>query len=160
MSISDCPCGSGVNRASCCGPFLDGAAHAPTAVALMRSRYTAHVERNVAYLQRTAAPRVRGGGDDQPVRWLGLTVLETTGGGTRDETGTVTFEARYDAGGGEQLMHERSRFARADGRWTYTSGEVGAGTVRRQAPRVGRNQKCPCGSGKKYKRCCGRAGSN
>jgi hypothetical protein len=29
-------------------------------------------------------------------------------------------------------------------------------TVRRQNPRVGRNDPCPCGSGKKYKKCCGR----
>ena len=30
-------------------------------------------------------------------------------------------------------------------------------TFRREAPRVGRNDPCPCGSGKKYKKCCGRA---
>ncbi|MDO5415124.1 MAG: preprotein translocase subunit SecA [Bacillota bacterium] len=30
-------------------------------------------------------------------------------------------------------------------------------TVRRDAPKVGRNDPCPCGSGKKYKHCCGRA---
>ena len=29
-------------------------------------------------------------------------------------------------------------------------------TVRREAPKVGRNDPCPCGSGKKYKHCCGR----
>ena len=29
-------------------------------------------------------------------------------------------------------------------------------TVRRQTPKVGRNDPCPCGSGKKYKQCCGR----
>ena len=29
-------------------------------------------------------------------------------------------------------------------------------TVRRDAPKVGRNDPCPCGSGKKYKHCCGR----
>jgi hypothetical protein len=30
-------------------------------------------------------------------------------------------------------------------------------TVRRQNPGVGRNDPCPCGSGKKFKKCCGRA---
>lgn len=30
-------------------------------------------------------------------------------------------------------------------------------TFRRQAPKVGRNDPCPCGSGKKFKRCCGKA---
>ena len=30
-------------------------------------------------------------------------------------------------------------------------------TVRRETPKVGRNDPCPCGSGKKYKHCCGRS---
>jgi preprotein translocase subunit SecA len=34
-------------------------------------------------------------------------------------------------------------------------GEGVAHTVRRSAPKVGRNDPCPCGSGKKYKKCCG-----
>lgn len=29
-------------------------------------------------------------------------------------------------------------------------------TVRRTSPKIGRNDPCPCGSGKKYKNCCGR----
>jgi preprotein translocase subunit SecA len=32
---------------------------------------------------------------------------------------------------------------------------AGPTTVRRSIPKVGRNDPCPCGSGKKYKRCCG-----
>jgi preprotein translocase subunit SecA len=32
-------------------------------------------------------------------------------------------------------------------------------TYRRQLPKVGRNEPCPCGSGKKYKNCCGAAGA-
>ena len=35
-----------------------------------------------------------------------------------------------------------------------------AGTVRREAPKVGRNEPCPCGSGRKYKQCCGTADRN
>lgn len=34
--------------------------------------------------------------------------------------------------------------------------EVVQETVRREGPKVGRNDPCPCGSGKKYKHCCGR----
>jgi preprotein translocase subunit SecA len=30
-------------------------------------------------------------------------------------------------------------------------------TFRREAPKVGRNDPCSCGSGKKYKKCCGKA---
>ena len=33
-------------------------------------------------------------------------------------------------------------------------------TVRRDKPKVGRNDPCPCGSGKKYKKCCGRPGAS
>ena len=31
-------------------------------------------------------------------------------------------------------------------------------TFRREAPKVGRNDPCPCGSGKKFKKCCGKGG--
>jgi uncharacterized protein YecA (UPF0149 family) len=47
----------------------------------------------------------------------------------------------------------------------YTRGMLGlpaaglskdaAGTLRRETKTVGRNEPCPCGSGKKYKKCCG-----
>lgn len=33
------------------------------------------------------------------------------------------------------------------------------GPYKRATPKIGRNDKCPCGSGKKYKNCCGRAAS-
>ncbi len=36
------------------------------------------------------------------------------------------------------------------------TGTQGSGTYRRKQPKVGRNDPCPCGSGKKYKHCCGR----
>jgi len=36
---------------------------------------------------------------------------------------------------------------------------AGVRTVQRETPKVGRNDPCPCGSGKKYKKCCGAAGS-
>ncbi len=134
----------------------------------MRSRYSAYVEARLDYLKQTVAPETRR--DHAPsdtkqtvesVRWLGLTILETSGGGPRDDQGTVTFEARFNAEGRDQGMRERSRFRRVDGRWAYISGEVtplGARPVRRAGPRVGRNDPCPCGSKRKYKRCCGRAG--
>jgi preprotein translocase subunit SecA len=36
------------------------------------------------------------------------------------------------------------------------SGDGEVQTVKRKSPKVGRNDPCPCGSGKKYKHCCGR----
>ena len=129
----------------------------------MRSRYTAHVERRIDYLDQTLAPEAARDREDgqglQRIRWLGLSILETTGGGPGDQQGTVTFEARFHAEGRDQGMWERSAFRRVEGRWRYVGGEVSAhGTrpVRRAEPRVGRNKPCPCGSGRKYKRCCGK----
>ena len=38
----------------------------------------------------------------------------------------------------------------------YYKEQKAAQTYRREGPKVGRNDPCPCGSGKKYKKCCGR----
>jgi len=42
---------------------------------------------------------------------------------------------------------------------SYSAGQSGGpakkAPERREAPKVGRNDECPCGSGKKYKKCCG-----
>ncbi|MCJ7747844.1 MAG: SEC-C domain-containing protein [Desulfobacterales bacterium] len=35
---------------------------------------------------------------------------------------------------------------------TYVAKSVG--TLKRKHPKVGRNNPCPCGSGKKFKKCC------
>ena len=165
MSPSLCPCGSDLIRPACCGPFLDGREHPPTALALMRSRYSAHVEARVDYLVETVAPESRATYAASGVRqmiemvqWLGRSILGTSGGGPRDDEGTVTFEARFNAEGRDQGMWERSLFRRVDGRWAYVSGEVpshGTRPVRRASPKVGRNDPCPCGSGRKFKKCCG-----
>ena len=160
-----CPCGAGLTRGACCGPYLDGAVDAPTALALMRARYSAYVEARVDFLARTLAPGEREGFDAAEVRrfssratWLGLTVLETSAGGPEDQRGTVTFEARYEEGSQQQGFRERSRFERLAGQWCYVDGDttpLRAQTVRRTGARVGRNARCPCGSGRKFKRCCG-----
>ncbi|MDY0110423.1 MAG: preprotein translocase subunit SecA [Candidatus Krumholzibacteria bacterium] len=56
--------------------------------------------------------------------------------------------------------HEAHAYARAGGAaGSQTAADQGAGrvqTLRRETPKVGRNDPCPCGSGKKYKQCCGR----
>jgi uncharacterized protein len=39
--------------------------------------------------------------------------------------------------------------------YRFWQAKRGAGTVRRETPKVGRNDPCPCGSGKKFKQCCG-----
>ncbi|MGA5731020.1 YchJ family protein [Streptomyces seoulensis] len=116
-----CPCGLPADYADCCGRFHAGSAAAPSAEALMRSRYSAFVVGDVAYLVRTWHPRTRPEGLDLDpgMRWTGLEILETEGGSAFHSTGTVTFRASYRGGS----LHERSRFERVDGAWVYVDGE-------------------------------------
>lgn len=120
-----CPCGSGGTLSACCGPYLRGAARAPTAEALMRSRYTAFVLADLDHLFRTWHPRTRPDDlmIDPRVVWTGLEVQAVVDGGPDDETGEVTFLATCDTGGLQQQIHERSSFARRGGRWVYVGGE-------------------------------------
>ena len=129
--MTTCPCGSGARLDACCGPILV-ADDAPTAEALMRSRYTAHVLGQVDYLVDTHDPATRGGLDRAAIArwalgstWLGLSILATVRGGRDDDDGIVEFEAAYASGGARHVHRERSRFRRCDGRWRYVSGAPG-----------------------------------
>lgn len=155
----NCPCGSGAPFAECCGPYLDGSRLPATAEALMRSRYAAYTRMDDDYLLSTWLPETRPD-DEHPSDdgdgsvWTGLEVLRTEAGGENDEQGIVEFVARCDINGTPAQLHETSTFQRVDGRWFYVDGE-GQTPIRRNQPKVGRNEPCPCGSGKKYKKCCG-----
>ena len=123
--IARCPCGSGLTGAECCDRFLQGPASAPTAVALMRSRFTAYVREDAGYLRRTWHPstRPRRIGFDEALRWTGLEVIGQTGGSLFDAAGTVEFAAHYVAGGRPGTMRENSRFVREDGQWRYLGAD-------------------------------------
>jgi SEC-C motif-containing protein len=121
-----CWCGSGRQRDVCCAPLLSGEANAPTAEALMRSRYSAFVTMNERYLRDTWYP-VTCPADlhfDPDQRWLGLKVLRTEGGSADDERGVVEFVARYKIHGKGHRLHEISQFEHVAGRWLYVGGEV------------------------------------
>ena len=150
-----CPCGSGRDYQTCCEPYHAGKDHAPNPEALMRARYCAFVKGEVDYVVSTHHPKDRDEVDVEGARawssqseWLGLDVLEASGD-------VVEFVARYRQQGAELRHHERSRFAQVDGRWYYVDGDIVRQAPVRAAARVGRNEPCPCGSGKKYKKCCG-----
>ncbi|MFH8451490.1 YchJ family protein [Streptomyces fungicidicus] len=133
MTTRSCPCGLPEAYEDCCGRFLPqsrlrstggtpiGAAAAPTAERLMRSRYCAFVRQDAAYLLRTWHPRTRPErlDLDPGMRWTGLEILDTTGGSAFHTTGTVTFRASYRGG----ALHERSRFERVNGAWVYVDGD-------------------------------------
>ncbi len=166
--MTQCPCGNAVEYSSCCEPYISGDRFAPSAEALMRSRYTAYVNGATAYLRSTLAPSSRGDYDENSVRewsknseWLGLQILSAG----HDK---VEFVAKYKTDGKVLEHHEVARFKKLQDRWYFIDGkshvhEEGKGheshhaaaPAERAEPKVGRNDPCTCGSGKKFKKCCG-----
>lgn len=123
----------------------------------MRSRYTAYATGRIAYIEATCAGpaarsfnRLDAEAWSRASTWLGLTVAGHERGGETDENGTVTFSFRLRQNGQMVEASETSLFRKIDGRWFYWD---------RQDPsrpgRAGRNDPCPCGSGKKFKACHG-----
>ncbi|ASG22065.1 YchJ family protein [Nitrospirillum viridazoti] len=158
--MSQCHCGSARAYEDCCGPYHAGTALPPTAEALMRSRYSAFIVHNIDYLQSTLLPETAEDFNREETeqwardsKWQGLEVRWTEAGGPEDDTGKVEFVARFNFEGKDYLHHETSRFEKRDGRWYYVDGAMGPRP--RTADKVGRNDPCPCGSGKKYKKCHG-----
>ncbi len=147
-----CFCGSGLKLADCCLPIVEGKRSAPTAESLMRARYTAYVLENNDYLRASWHPDSRPQNlNIQPgaIRWLGLEIRSTRGGQAGDSSGRVEFVARFEQQGIRDQVHEDSRFIFENGRWWYMDGNL------KTSEKVGRNDPCPCGSGKKFKKCCG-----
>jgi SEC-C motif-containing protein len=130
----------------------------------MRSRYTAYATGVVDYVVGTHDLDTAKDVDRDSIaewssqsKWLGLRIVATEAGGSADDTGMVEFIARFERDGAVVEHHERSTFRRLDGRWLFVDGEmVKARPIVRATPKVGRNEPCPCGSGKKYKQCHGR----
>ncbi|GAA2244909.1 YchJ family metal-binding protein [Herbiconiux moechotypicola] len=121
-----CPCLSGDTFGQCCEPYLAGRAHPPTAERLMRSRYTAFARGDATYLLASWHPSTRPASLelDPGIRWLSLEIVGRSGGGLLDTEGEVEFTARYrvteaDGTGRRGTQHERSRFGRDGGRWSY-----------------------------------------
>lgn len=147
-----CPCCSGMQYSLCCEPWLSGSAIPSTPEKLMRSRYTAYVKQDAAYLAATwhsscQQAQLQSVLEESfaSTEWLSLNVIaqET---GSHDNEAFVTFFARFLDNQRVAAIHERSRFLREDHRWYYIDGTT---------PQVGRNDRCPCGGEKKYKKCCG-----
>jgi SEC-C motif-containing protein len=117
-----CHCGLPESYANCCGRLHRGEAAAPTAERLMRSRFSAFVVQDEAYLLKSWHPRTRPAGVDfdPALRWLDLEILGSTGGTPFHTEGTVEFRARHTRGD----LHENSRFVRHDGAWVYLDGKV------------------------------------
>lgn len=142
-----CPCGSGQTYGNCCQRLHLGEP-AETPEALMRSRYCAFVLGLTDYLMATwhTSTRPDNLGLEGSPDWASLRILAS---GQNGDVGTVHFRANYRTDPGWGFLEERSDFVREHGRWFYVSGDTREGTLK-----PGRNEPCPCGSGKKYKACC------
>ncbi len=156
-----CPCDSGSAYGDCCAPVL-ASGSAATAEAMMRSRYTAYVVGAIDHLLVSASRRQRRHQDAEgaaewsaSAEWLGLEVEDREAGDFDDTTGTVEFRARYRVGKQDAELHEVAQFCREQGEWRYDGGRVlSAPQTTRRGAKIGRNEPCPCGSGRKYKKCC------
>jgi SEC-C motif-containing protein len=159
--MSNCPCGSDKVLDACCGIYINGET-APTAEKLMRSRYTAYVLGEGEYLSKTLSANQRADFDidefnanAEDTKWLGLDIRKVADGGEKDQVGTVEFVATYRNGKEKVGHHELARFTREDGRWVFSDCIMNPKEPPRVSQKVGRNEPCPCGSGKKFKKCCG-----
>jgi SEC-C motif domain protein len=144
-----CICGSDRNFSECCGEIIEGQRDAATPEELMRSRYSAYAKGDGRYLVLSALKENRYEDDaalieefSKSVDWLKLDVLGAVG----DE---VEFKAYYKDAVSVKVLHEKSAFVKEDGVWRYKDGEL-------YPSKVERNESCPCGSGKKFKKCCAR----
>ncbi len=160
--MNKCPCGSGSAYAECCEPVVSGARPAETAEQLMRARYSAYTGVQMDFIFETTHPSHRQGYDHAGSKewaensdWQGLEIIDTKKGGHDDTDGEVEFIASFQEKGEARAHHENAHFKRKDGRWLFTEGSM----VKSKpiiVNKVGRNDPCTCGSGLKYKKCCGK----
>jgi len=179
MTTQLCPCGSTQNYADCCARYVDHQEAAPTPVLLMRARYTAFTLGKIDFIKSTLHGTAKRQFDEQAAKdwaaeatWLGLNILNASPVAENDSVGYVEFIADCEEHGKKYHAHERSRFEKIKGLWYYTDGiamnepeeheHVHTDQCRHdhhhepaRSQKVGRNDPCPCGSGQKYKKCCG-----
>jgi SEC-C motif-containing protein len=160
--MSNCYCGSAATYAKCCKPIIGGKQAAETAEQLMRARYSAYVGAQMDFVFETTHPDHRQGYDHAGTKewaesseWLGLEIVATRKGGPEDEQGEVEFIARFNEKGVPREHHENAQFRKDNGKWYFTDGAM----VKPKpiiVNKIGRNDPCTCGSGLKYKKCCGK----
>ena len=153
-----CPCCSQRNFDDCCGPIIQGGV-APTAEAVMRSRYTAFALGKLDYVQRTHAPEVY---DDfnraeaerlaKECEWQGLEIRTSTETG---DTAEIEYQLKFRRKEQNIAKVALSRFRRVDGEWLFVESDMNPRVAPLRVEKVGRNDPCPCNSGKKAKKCCG-----
>jgi SEC-C motif-containing protein len=157
-----CPCGSQKTYATCCEPYISGTSNAPSAEQLMRARYSAYVKGAIPFILDTTLEEKRKECDEKAIRdwssnsqWHKLEIISTTNGGPEHNEGTVEFIAHFTEFGISKTLHEKGLFKKINGSWFYVDGEIQKSKpFVRVENKISRNDPCPCGSNKKYKKCC------
>ena len=151
-----CPCGSLKDYFLCCELIISSQQNTLTAEQLMRSRYSAYVKTEIDYLIDSTHISQRHLYNKENLRqwsensdWLKLEIINTVNGNINDITGQVEFKAYYIENDQEIIHHELSEFKKENDKWYFVSGTKP--TIKQK---IGRNDLCLCGSGKKYKKCC------
>jgi len=108
---------------------------------LMISRYDAFVKEDWKYLAQTSVTQtIEELSNSTPIKYLKLDVLDAY-------EDVVEFKAYYQQNDKIYVLHEKSKFIKDNGMWKYLDGEL-------YNSKIERNESCPCGSGKKFKKCC------
>ncbi len=158
-SFIACLCGSHSAYPQCCELLHNNQTQALTAEQLMRSRFTAYAIHNEAYLLQTwdesTRPAVIDFSKDSG-EWTRLEIIANKKGSTKDSKGVVEFKAYFTMNDEQRVMHEISRFIKKQDRWFYLDGKVKSIASTTGSFNQGLNALCACGSGKKFKRCCGK----
>lgn len=147
-----CPCQSGKSYTDCCQPFHLHQMIPDSAEKLMRSRYTAYTQVNIPYIVETTVPAQQPLLDQQAMQlwgdetdWAGLKIISHQPFVSKIHS-WVEFKAFFNIENGIDAHHERSLFVLISGRWYFVDPTV---------PLPIQKQPCVCGSGKKFKHCCG-----
>lgn len=152
MAEHSCPCGSEKLYADCCALLHEGISRAADAEKLMRSRYSAYVLQEIDYIVETTVPAQHNllGKDDmmawsRETEWLGLDVLNHVPRIGKHHA-QVEFIAHFAERNETRQHRELSAFVEIGGNWYFIDPTV---------PLPAMKQPCICGSGKKFKACCG-----
>lgn len=150
--MTACNCQSGKNYTECCEPFHLKSKIPETAEQLMRSRYSAYTLVNIPYIVETTVPNQQKYLDQaamkvwgENTKWAGLEIINYLPSLSKKHS-QVEFKAFFDTEEGIQEHHELSLFVKIDNRWFFVDPTV---------PLPNQKQNCVCGSGKKFKHCCG-----
>ncbi len=163
MTNEICPCDTKKPFSECCEPVHKGKTTPATAADLMRARYSAFVKQEIDFIMNSVSPARKKDIDRKSIedwardtKWEGLQIVSTEKGGPADETGSVEFIARFNEKGKTEEHHELATFVKLNGSWFFDDGRTpSAKPIRLEGPKIGRNDPCHCGSGKKFKKCHG-----